>query len=391
MPASYGFLSTFPPTECGLATFTAALLAELRDGPPACEVGVVRLSDGNSPGRPGGTVVHHLSAATPGGESEAAAALSEFDVVIAQHEYGIYGGRDGDQILAVLDEVRVPVIVVLHTVLVDPTPHQRAVLEQVVAAAGAVVTMTPTARRRLLSGYQVDPRRVALIPHGAADNRLPASAAPRVTGSRPTILTWGLIGPGKGIEWAIDALAELSQDRSSPGGSSGLEVTPRYLVVGETHPKVVEREGEAYRDALRARAAAHGIAHLVEFYDRYLDLSALGRVVQEADVVLLPYDSREQVTSGVLVEALAAGKPVIATGFPHAVELLGGGAGLVVPHGDAPAMASALRRVLTEPGLSARLGREAAALAPQLLWPAVADRYRSLAATVVGTRTAAVA
>ncbi len=143
---------------------------------------------------------------------------------------------------------------------------------------------------------------------------------------RPTILTWGLLGPGKGIEWAIDALAELVD----------LDPTPRYLVMGETHPRVVNREGEAYRSALQARAASRGIGHLVEFDARYLDLAALGRVVQEADVVLLPYDSREQVTSGVLVEALAAGKPVIATGFPHAVELLGGGAGLIVPHGDGP-------------------------------------------------------
>jgi glycosyltransferase involved in cell wall biosynthesis len=164
-----------------------------------------------------------------------------------------------------------------------------------------------------------------------------------------------------------------------------------HLVVGETHPRVAEREGEAYRQALLARVAERGVSHLVEFDARYLDARALSRVVTEADVVLLPYDSREQVTSGVLVEALAAGKPVIATGFPHAVELLGGGTGLVVAHGDASAMAGALRRVLTEPGLAARLGAEAAALAPQLLWPAVADRYRALAGALIEARAGYVA
>jgi glycosyltransferase involved in cell wall biosynthesis len=382
VPASYGFLSTFPPTECGLATFTAALLAELRDGLSPGAVGVVRIVDSLSTRQPP-EVVHHLVTSSPGGESEAAEVLSGFDVVVVQHEYGIYGGPDGDQILAVLDQLTVPVIVVLHTVLVDPTPHQREVLESVLAAADAVVVMTPTARRRLLTGYPVDPQRVALIPHGAPDNRRSPTARP-VSGTparRPTILTWGLLGPGKGIEWAIDALAELVD----------LDPTPRYLVVGETHPRVVNREGEAYRSALQARAASRGIGHLVEFDGRYLDLAALGRVVQEADVVLLPYDSREQVTSGVLVEALAAGKPVIATGFPHAVELLGGGAGLIVPHGDGPAMAHALRRVLTEPGLAARFGEQAAALATHLLWPAVADTYRSLATAVIDARTAAVA
>ena len=377
MPVSYGFLSTYPPTECGLATFTAALLAELRDGLPGSAVGVVRIVDGpRQSGR--SEVIHHLVASAPGGEAEVAEILSSLDVVIVQHEYGIYGGPDGDQILDVLDGITVPVIVVLHTVLTDPTPHQRHVLEQVVAAADAVVTMTPTARRRLLAGYAVDPERVALIPHGAPGNQAPVNIGPA---ERPTILTWGLLGPGKGIEWAIDALAGLRH----------LHPAPRYLVVGETHPRVAARHGEAYREALQSRAIERGVGHMVEFDARYLDGRALGRVVAQADVVLLPYDSREQVTSGVLVEALAAGKPVIATGFPHAVELLAGGAGLVVPHGDPVAMAAALRRVLTEPGLAARLGSEAASLAPQLLWPAVAERYRSLARTIIEARSSAVA
>jgi polysaccharide biosynthesis protein PslF len=380
MPMSYGFLSTYPPTECGLATFTAALAEELRTGPPAGHIGVVRVVDRLERSvRP--EIVHHLVTSSPGGEAEAADVFGGFDAVVVQHEYGIYGGPDGDQVLAVLERLTVPVIVVLHTVLVDPTPHQREVLERVLAAADAVVTMTPTARRRLLQGYPVDPARVSLIPHGAADNRLPPGTSPSARPAQPTILTWGLLGPGKGIEWVVDALAELRD----------LEPEPRYLVVGQTHPRVAEREGESYRLELIGRAGRRGVGHLVEFDDRYLSLAALGRLVAGADIVILPYDSREQVTSGVLVEALAAGKPVIATGFPHAVELLGAGTGLLVPHGDSAAMAAALRRVLTEPGLAARLATGAAALAPQLLWPAVAGRYRALADELVEARDSAVA
>ena len=379
MPMRYGFLSTYTPTECGLATFTAALAGELETGPPAGHIGVVRVVDRlESSVRP--EIVHHLVTRSPGGEAEAAAILDGFDAVVVQHEYGIYGGPDGDQILAVLDQLTVPVIVVLHTVLVDPTPHQREVLERVLAAADAVVTMTPTARRRLLQGYPVDPARVTLIPHGAADNRLPPDevvAAP----TRPTILTWGLLGPGKGIEWAVDALAGLRD----------LEPEPRYLVAGQTHPRVVEREGESYRLELIRRAERRGVGHLVEFDDRYLSIPALARLVAQADVVILPYDSHEQVTSGVLVEALASGKPVIATSFPHAVEMLGAGTGLIVPHGDSAAMAAALRRVLTEPGLAAHLAAQAARVAPQLLWPAVADRYRALARELVEARDVAFA
>ena len=378
MPVSYGFLSTYPSTECGLATFTAALLSELRNGSPASQVGVVRIVDRpRRSTRP--EVVHHLVTGSPGGEAEAAAILNNFDVAIVQHEYGIFGGPDGDQIIGILERITVPVIVVLHTVLVAPTTHQREVLERVVAMADAVVTMTPTARRRLFDGYKVDGERVSLIPHGAPDNR--STRSPVSPGGRPTILTWGLLGPGKGVEWVIDALARLGD----------LTPKPRYLVVGETHPKVVQREGEAYRRSLVNRAAANGVADMVEFEARYLELPALGRIVAGADVVILPYDSLEQVTSGVLVEALAAGKPVIATGFPHAVELLGSGAGLVVPHRDPPALAGALRRVLTDPALAARMGAQAAALAPALFWPAVAERYENLAGVLLNDRASAVA
>jgi glycosyltransferase involved in cell wall biosynthesis len=195
-----------------------------------------------------------------------------------------------------------------------------------------------------------------------------------------TELTWGLLGPGKGIEHAIDAVA-LLRDR-------GLRVG--YTVAGETHPRVRARDGEAYRDSLAARASAHGVADLVRFDARFLPARALGDLIGSADVVLLPYDSREQVTSGVLIEAITAGKPVVSTGFPHAVEVLSGGAGLLVGRQDPAAIADALARVFTEPGLSARMSGHAADLAPRLLWPAVALSYRDLAATVARSRDSAV-
>jgi glycosyltransferase involved in cell wall biosynthesis len=379
LPTTIGMLSTYPPTQCGLATFSAALIEHLQLSPGS--LGVVRVVD-QPEAVPGPDVVGHLVNGSAASAAGAVRRLNGFDTVVVQHEYGIYGGPDGDQVLDVFDELTVPLIVVLHTVLIDPTPHQREVLEGVIDAADAVVVMTPTARRRLLGGYSIDPRRVVLIPHGAPDNRArPSTDTATPAGRPPTILTWGLIGPGKGIEWGIDALAELAD----------LDTSPRYLVVGETHPKVVEREGEAYRHALNARAVSRGVDHLVEFDARYLDSAALASIVREADVVLLPYDSREQVTSGVLVEALAAGKPVIATGFPHAVEMLAGGAGLIVPHADAPAIAHALRRVLSEPGVAEGLAAEASALADELLWPAVAGRYQTLAATITAARQTAVA
>jgi glycosyltransferase involved in cell wall biosynthesis len=354
-------LSTYPPTQCGLATFTAALQSHL--GTSGFEADVVRVVDADerhdSP-----EVVAHLVNGSATSAAQVARLLDGYDAVLVQHEYGIYGGPDGVDVLRLLDALSVPVIVVFHTVLQEPTGSQRAILESLLRLADVAVTMTETARGRLIARYGAHPDQVSMIPHGAEHHlHLATSARPD---ERPLVLTWGLLGPGKGIEWAIDALAELA------------DLAPRYLVLGRTHPKVAARHGEAYRESLVARARDAGVGSLVEFDDSYLPGAALASIVATASVVLLPYDSKEQVTSGVLIEAVAAGRPVVSTSFPHAVELLQDGPGLVVPQGDARALAQALRRVLTDEPLRHRLTEAAARKAPELYWSAVAGRYRDL-------------
>ncbi len=376
MPLSFGFLSTYPPTQCGLATFTASLRRQLVAG--GSLAGVVRLVD-KPEAFPSADVVHHLVRGSHVSSMEAAEVLSGYDAVIMQHEFGIYSGADGEDVLDVLDELAVPVIVVLHTVLTHPSAHQREVLESVIRRADGLVTMTHTAHQRLLDGYDVDPAKVSIIPHGALDSM--TLGATRTKVGPPTILTWGLLGPGKGIEAVIDAMPTLRK----------LDRQPQYRVVGQTHPRVLERDGEAYRDRLIARAEALGIADMVTFQGTYLDVASLNTVVAQADVVVLPYESREQVTSGVLIEAVAAGKPVVATAFPHAVEMLSAGAGLVVPHDDPAALSHALRRVLTEPGLASSMAGKSGRVAPQLRWSAVASKYRQLAGRLVEANATLVA
>jgi polysaccharide biosynthesis protein PslF len=373
VPTTYGFLSTYPPTQCGLATFTSALVRNLGSRDSGDRAGVVRVVDtpvaADIP-----EVVAHLQTQARGSHEHAAEALNTFDVAVIQHEYGIYGGRDGDQVLAVLDGVRVPIVVVAHTVLGAPTAGQRHVLRHVTGAADAVVTMTQAARDRLIAGYGVEPAKVVVIPHGAPFTGQPVAAT---MGQRPLILTWGLLGPGKGIEWAIESLQQLRS----------LRPLPAYIVAGQTHPRVRQRQGEAYRTQLGQHATAADVSHMVRFVNAYLDEAALARLVARADVVLLPYDSSEQVTSGVLVEAVSAHKPVVATAFPHAVEMLGDGAGVLVPARDPGAIGAALQRVLTDPEQRARMAAEAARLAPALVWPTVARRYRTLVGDLLGNRT----
>jgi glycosyltransferase involved in cell wall biosynthesis len=376
MNARTAMVSTYPPTACGLATFAQSLAGGLQAHGRAVEV--VRVVDVPELPAPPGVVRHWVRERPgrprlrPGDELVVlAAVLNRYDVVLLQHEYGIFGGPDGADLLDLLDLLTVPVVSVLHTVLHQPTPSQQAILEDVIRMSAAVVTMTRTARTRAVEGYGADPVRVHVIPHGAAED-LVAAAAPTVRSEAPDrpplILTWGLIGPGKGIEWAIDALAGLG-DLPNP---------PVYLVAGRTHPQVLERDGEAYRESLIRRAERLGVADRVVFDDRYLDAASLHALVRGAAVVLLPYDSREQVTSGVLTEAVAAGRPVVSTRFPHAVELLGDGAGLLVDRADPAGITAALRRLLTEPGLAADLARRAGHLADGLSWSAVGSRYLAL-------------
>lgn len=381
MALSLGFLSTYPPTQCGIATFCEALVTHL--AAEGAAVGVVRLVDEPQPDVP--HVVAQWVTGRPADAALAAAALDGFDVAVIQHEYGIFGGADGVDVIDVVSRLHVPVVTVLHTVLATPTPQQHRVLAWLVDYSDAIVTMTETARDRLVAGWGVEPARVTVIPHGARDNRaLRPSRRPTLRsdrGTRPTVLTWGLLSQGKGIEWALHAMAELR----------GRIDLPLYQVVGQTHPRVRETDGEAYRESLLRLTAELHLQRSVTFDDRYLTESELRAVVRAADVVLLPYDSPEQVTSGVLTEAVAAGKPVVSTAFPHAIELLSGGAGVVVPRRDPMALADALERVLAGPGIAADMAAAAHDLATSVLWPAVARRYVGLAGYVMAARSATVA
>jgi polysaccharide biosynthesis protein PslF len=291
---------------------------------------------------------------------------------MVQHDHDLFGA----EVLDVIDGLRVPLVVVAHKVLKDPSAQQRSQMEALVAKAGRVVVMSEAANERLCNTYLVDRKKVATIQRGAT---LP-TVAPLKRAGRPTLLTWGLMGPGKGVERVIDAMSTLKDLRGQP----------RYLVAGATHPNVLAAEGEAYREACIERARSTGVATAVGFDSIYRSTASLSALIQTSAAVVLPYDSTDQANSGVLVDALAAGRPVVATAFPHAVELLGSGAGVVVPHDDPEALTFALRRMLTDPRMTGDMAAEARRLAPSMGWPVVATAYLNLARRVVAERAALV-
>lgn len=373
-----GLLSTYPPRLCGLATFAAALEFELdRAGE---QVTVVVVDDDRPDSSSRDPTRHELLNGTPGSVREAADVLSQCDIAIVQHEYGIYGGVDGDEVVDVLRMLDVPAIVVLHTVPLEPTANQRIVLETVCALAASVVVMTNAAGMRLTAGYTVDAAKVKMIPHGAWPPPVPREPDQRSDLRHPQLLTWGLLGPGKGIEQVIRAMSLLDD----------LRPRVRYTVAGATHPNVLARDGDRYRQSLIRTAWATGTANSISFDDTYRDVAALMQFVASASLVVLPYDSRDQVTSGVLSDAIAAGRPVIATAFPHAIELLSDGAGIVVPHGDPVALAAAIRTAVTEPAVLEAMATRAREIAPTLMWSTVATQYRELFDAVVPTASMAV-
>jgi len=378
MDTRFGFVSTYPPTRCGIATFTSSLMGAIRNlGSYTTQVvRLVESLDSEACPSEAPEIISTMVAGDPDSIIRAINALNNMDVAIVQHEFGIYAGDDGQEVLALLQGLRIPSIAVLHTVPATPSVHQRNVLMEVCQQVSSIVTMSMAARNRLVAGYEINPSKISVIPHGA---RAIATSELKRSGAPPLILTWGLIGPGKGIEWAIAAMAQLRN----------LNPAPRYVVAGHTHPKVFARERESYRESLQRRINELHLADSVELRADYLNGVALDELISSSSVVLLPYDSTDQMTSGVLIEAISARRPIIATEFPHAVEMLAGGAGILVPHRDPTAIAEAIRRILIQPELAETMSRRSGAIATELLWPSVASRYVQLARTLIGTRAVA--
>ena len=366
MSQRFAMISTYPPTQCGIATFARSLSSAMnRLGQ---DVRILRLADEAS-GAAGPMVIgdHGSTRDIP----RSAQVLNGHDAVILQHEFGIYPGEDGEGVLDLLAEITVPVISILHTVGERPTYRQRRILQSLMYASDAVVVLSNAALDALQRTYDVPSERTLVIPHGAPDVR--GSYRPDGVRMRPRILTWGLLSEGKGIEWGITALSLLRD----------VDPMPDYYVVGQTHPKVAARDGHRYRHELGEMARRLGVADRVHFVDGYLDNNGLTKLITSADMYLLPYDTREQVTSGVLSEAMVAGGPVIATHFPHAVEMLGDGTGILVKHQSPTAIAEAIRQLIREPQLRRAMRDKTTAKASSFLWPAVGSTMTSLTHSVV--------
>lgn len=372
-------MSTYPPRRCGIATFTSDLCAAVGHG----EIAVLTPPDHREPYP--GEVHHRIRRDEPMDYRRAAWELAACgaDVVSIQHEYGIWGGEDGRSVVDFARALGTASVATLHTVLRSPTYGQRRVLAGLADAVDRVVVMSQAAAAILVATYAVDPRRVEVIPHGVPDLPLvdPDSVKARLgLAGRRVILSFGLLGPGKGYEHAIDAMPRV------------VEAVPdaRYVVLGATHPELLRREGEAYRESLVARARGLGLGDHVAFVNRFVSKAQLGTWLQAADVFATPYPNLDQIVSGTLSYAIAAGKPVVSTPYEYAREILSSGRGVLVPAGSPAALSEAFTTLLRDPGLRAEVGARAYRYSRTMVWEAVGRAYRHLFERVAGRLPVAV-
>ena len=357
------FASTYPPRRCGIATFTSDLSRVTGDR----EVVVLHPPEQATPYP---IEVHHrIRRDEPADYARTARSLDRcVDVVSIQHDYGIWGGEDGEAVLDFVRALPVPAVATLHTVLRTPTAHQRAILVELVRTAEATIEMSRSAASLLTSSYGVDPTRLDIIPHGVPDLPMVGSELTKPgfdLAGRDVLLSFGLLGPGKGYELALEALPAVIAEHP----------TACYVIVGATHPNLVRLQGETYRQSLMDLVTSLGLADHVRFVDRFVGRVELTRWLQAADVFVTPYPDLDQIVSGTLSYAMGAGRAVVSTPYAYARELLAEGRGIVVPPSSPPALAAALNDLLADDELRAAIGRRAYEHSRNMVWSEVGGAY----------------
>jgi glycosyltransferase involved in cell wall biosynthesis len=369
-------VSTYQPRHCGIAVFSGDLRAALLEADSSLAVDIVSISRGDNSRSHPPEVVATIRQEVASDYRAAAEELgrANVDVVLIEHEYGIFGGNDGHFVLELANQLTVPMVVTLHTVLANPPAERARTMRALCQRAALIMVFTETARRMLGEQGLAEPERVRVVPHGAPDELTQAAWAdgvdediassslqlPSLAG-RTVLSTFGLISDSKGLELAIRALPSIV--------ASHPEVL--YLIAGQTHPEVIHKEGESYRLGLQQLVHDLDLCDHVWFIDRFLSIDELAMLLARTDLYLTPYRSRDQIVSGALTFAVAAGCPVVSTPYFYAEDLLSSGAGRLVPSGDSSELAAAALDLLGSRAKMKAARAEARRVGADLTWSSV--------------------
>lgn len=364
------FVGNYLPRRCGIATFTTDLCEAVARAQTATSSMAVPVNDIEG----GYDYPARVRFVLEEKESDSYRRAADFlntnsvDVVSLQHEYGIFGGRAGSHILALLQDLRTPIITTLHTVLRNPDPDQRRVLERIAALSDRLVVMSDRAVEFLQEVYDVPRERIDLIPHGIPDVPFVDPSFHKdqfgVEG-KTVLLSFGLLSPNKGLEYMVSALPAILAQHP--------EVV--YIILGATHPQVLRNDGESYRLSLQRLAEQKGVESHVIFYNRFVELEELKQFIGAADIYVTPYLEPEQIVSGTLAYTLGAGKAVVSTPYWYAGEMLRDDKGVLVPFRDSHALAAAINGLLDDDARRDAMRKRAYLSGRKMIWSQVADRY----------------
>jgi glycosyltransferase involved in cell wall biosynthesis len=358
------------PRRCGIATFTTDLQRAIANSRPGLQTCIVAMTDHDKTYDYPVSVALQIKDDSIEEYARAAAFLNagRFDVVCLQHEFGIFGGEAGADIIELLSRLTMPVVTTLHTVLAKPTAIQREVIDRIVEASAKIIVMANKGRELLRSVYRVPDEKIEIIAHGIPDFPFVEPDTAKATlgfSGRSVILTFGLLSPSKGIEIVIDAMPSILKRRADAV----------YVVLGATHPNLVRDQGEAYREGLMTRVRELGVEDHVVFLDQFVDQAKLLEFISMCDVYVTPYLNEAQMTSGTLAYSFGLGKPVVSTPYWHARELLADGRGVLVSIGDAAGIGNAIAQLLTDHPRRQAMRQQAYAASRSMTWECTAQRY----------------
>jgi len=375
-PPVVAVLGNYPPRRCGIATFTHDLCNALKVAAPDIELIIAAMN-----GRDGqcyGANVRHIVRHDALDDYDALACAlngAEIDLLLIQHEFGIFGGAAGDHLIALLEKVKAPIVTTLHTVLEAPTDDQRRVVTALIRHSARLVVMTERGKRILVERYNAPEQKIAVVPHGTPDWPLEATA-PYKQGlglkDRKVLLTFGLISPNKGLESVIRALPAIAQSHPDI----------LYVIAGVTHPQLLQHEGERYRERLQALIEDLGVAHLVRFHNHYSDDKQVHDFLGAADIYVTPYLNEAQIVSGTLSFAIAMGKPIVSTPYWHAVDALSDDVGVLVNFNNADEISAAVSQLLGDDARRSDIRKRTYRRGRESTWPEIARRYLDIFAVV---------